>query len=68
MKPYLWPADSAGRRYGRTFSRPDFWPFFRPKQGGGDGLNHTFGRPKVRRADKYAELIGTPNPRDGLIR
>ena len=33
---------------------------------GGDGLNRTFGRPigrpKVRRADKYAEPIGTPNP------
>ena len=43
-------------------------PFFRPKQGGGDGLNRTFGRPKVRRADKYAEPTGTPNPRYGLIR
>ena len=39
--------------------RPDFRPFFRPKKGGGDGLNRTFGRliglPKVRRADRYAE-------------
>ena len=62
---------SAGRA-GRLKVRPYLRPFFRPKQGGGDGLNRTFGRPigrpKVRRADKYAEPIGTPNPRYGLIR
>ena len=31
-------------------------------QGGGDGLNRTFGRLKVRQADKSAEPIGPPNP------
>ena len=40
---HLRPAESAGRRYGRTFGQP-------------------IGRPKVRRADKYAEPIGQPNP------
>ena len=74
VRPYFRPADrpaegtaglSAGRA-GRLKVRPYLRPFFRPKQGGGDGLNRTFGRPigrpKVRRADRYAEPQVRFNP------
>ena len=45
---------------------------FSMSKGGGDGVNRTFGRPigllKVRRADKSAKPIGTPNPSAVKIR
>ena len=57
----------SARRAGRPKVRPDFRPFFRPKQGGGDRLNRTFGRPRVRRADKYAEPEVRFNPVSYLV-
>ena len=66
IKPYLRPAD----RLAESTAVPP--AIFSAKTRGVDGLNRTFGRPigrpKVRRADKYAEPTGTPNPRYGLIR
>ena len=51
------------RTFGRPKVRPDFQPFFRPKQGGGltDQTVISAGR-------KSAKSISPPNPRSGLIR